>query len=538
MSATTSSRRFRPLLEREGTPRIAEALSQLTVDDLRRIALRTRVVSGTHSKSQMIQAIAHAMRRPAFLKDIVRHLSRDEVRVLDFLIGQSQGTLNVQQLAGHLESTVLDDCDWERIAELLDSLQAFGLLIRQRDELGQDAVFVPQDIHESLTGRLQPDRPAVPRVEDPVRPAASSPFSLLEDLFDFIAHAHKNEVRLTADRRVFKRAEESIKQTLCHPAADTFLPIAEERLGLPDHWQLLVDVALETGLVEESEGRLKSTGMVLEWMQRDRITLTRRALETAFRLHVPRTFPLVACYRCLEASPDTHWHGVDDLEAAVAETVLHPDPAPADLHAGVEWLTGLLFALGLLQYGEAEAGRRVYRLNHRALVVLGLEDYAPAAEEPFQIAVQPTFEVMAPSTAAFARRWELEQFADLRKRDVVLTYEITRDSVYHFLKQGGNAETLLAFLETHSARPAPQNVRFSVLDWSEAYGAVTFLDVMVLHCRTPEIAREIEATRSLQEYVRGRLSETDLIIARDGVAVVRAELGRLGYLPDPVTRHY
>lgn len=523
--------------QRPTTPRLVEALTHLTIEDQQRIAYQCHITCGTHSKSQMIQGISHALRRQDFLQSLLEQLSRDEKRVLDHLLWSRAGYHVHREISQDLAARVLENAEWERVQEVLDSLAGFGLVIRQTDGAAQDVLYIPSDVADSLEALLKErTRRTLPAASEPVKPVPSLPFSLLENLFDLLCYIHKNEVRLTADRRPFKRAADRIRETLAHPTGDIFLPFAQERLQLPDQWELLYGYALRSGSVAEENARLEVKPAIDGWLLLPRPEMTRLFLDHVLAHHLTRDRVLSAGVAVMESVGPGEWIALDDLGRAVSGSVLLTPPPDYHLTGALEWLTGLLHSLGLIERGLLPENREAIRKTVLFGWITGDVMAEPPLDEPFQLAVQPNFEALIPSVISFHERWRLEQFADLVRRDVLLTYRISRESVYLHLQRGGSAESILSILREGSARPLPQNVEFSIREWSEAYGSVSFRDVILLESRTPQISREIEATKTIVPHLRGRVSETCLIVARERIDDVRQELARLGYLPDPVVR--
>lgn len=253
--------------EHPHAPRLVEALSHVSLEEQQRIANQCQISCGTHSKSQLMQGISHALRRPSFVAGLVEHLSDDEKRVLDHLFWTPRTFHRQDPLIEELAAHVLPEAEYERISQLLDSLESFGLVLSHFDAKAGEEYFIPSDVASSIEGLVQQreDTDWAP-VDENVRPQASLPFLFLENLFDFIAFIHKNPVRLTAEQRLFKRARDQIRESLAHPSGNIFQPEALEELSLPGQWELLLDLSRRLEFLDESGDELAIRESFAQWI--------------------------------------------------------------------------------------------------------------------------------------------------------------------------------------------------------------------------------------------------------------------------------
>jgi len=148
-------------------------------------------------------------------------------------------------------------------------------------------------------------------------------------------------------------------------------------------------------------------------------------------------------------------------------------------------LTGPLFHLGLVKLARTpqsksdtltlfrltEAGRAaLHDIFRQPAESLGAASHAAPPEQPSQACwiVQPNFDVVVyldqatPRQLGFIERIGLRQKADA----AVVTYRLTRESIYAALEAGVEAGQLLQTLESGSQHPLPPGVARTLGDWA------------------------------------------------------------------------
>ena len=74
------------------------------------------------------------------------------------------------------------------------------------------------------------------------------------------------------------------------------------------------------------------------------------------------------------------------------------------------------------------------------------------------------------------------------------------------------AGDVINLLTELSPYPLPENLVLTIAQWVESYGQVTFLQLSLLECTTPEQAASIASARKYKEYVVGLYSPTAVIV--------------------------
>ena len=151
-------------------------------------------------------------------------------------------------------------------------------------------------------------------------------------------------------------------------------------------------------------------------------------------------------------------------------------------------------------------------LNDFALEIKTLTDPIYSLDEATSVYIQPNFEILVPRSAAWTVRWQLSQIAVLEQQDQMLKYRLDKTHLLNALKRGLPADEVLSILTKLSTYPLPENIVLTVSQWVESFGQVTFMQLSLLECSTPEQAAGIASSRKYQEYVLGLYSPTAVII--------------------------
>ena len=77
----------------------------------------------------------------------------------------------------------------------------------------------------------------------------------------------------------------------------------------------------------------------------------------------------------------------------------------------------------------------------------------------------------------------------------------------------------------------PENLVLTVQQWVESFGQVTFLQLSLLECASPEQAASIASSRKYREYLLGLYSPTAVIVRE--IVKLRKLLEKQGIYPSP-----
>jgi Helicase conserved C-terminal domain len=129
--------------------------------------------------------------------------------------------------------------------------------------------------------------------------------------------------------------------------------------------------------------------------------------------------------------------------------------------------------------------------------------------------VQPSFELLL-LQPDLPTVYSLLPFAQVNQVGMVSRLTLTRNSVLRGLEAGRNIEQIMKILEEHSQKELPQNVVYTLRDWTRSYKEVTISQVLLLDVPSEAIANEICSSPKLSAFGLRRIAPC--IIAVDSGA--------------------
>ncbi len=249
----------------------------------------------------------------------------------------------------------------------------------------------------------------------------------------------------------------------------------------------------------------------------------------------------------------------------VGSLVLEPN-IRTSLYGDLHWYGGTSRRLAMestLRRIETQAAVRVLEeLSRMGLVALGYD--APEAQQPSalkltswlrahytnhstsrppdvgQIILQPDFQILAMGPVPLSVLADLERFAVREKLDEsVVTYRITRDSVYRAFQETMTADAIQKALDEASDQPVPQNVLRSLHDWQRRYERIVIRRaITIVQVDDPDRLAAMLEDSKLRSYLH-KLDACTAWFASAHNARVEARLKALdilpGYSTDPET---
>lgn len=200
-------------------------------------------------------------------------------------------------------------------------------------------------------------------------------------------------------------------------------------------------------------------------------------------------------------------------------------------------LTGPLHWMGLVELGytaKSERGENTvpeaYRLTDAGAWLLGLESQPQFVESGGKLIVQPNFAVLALEPISDVVLSDLDQFAESQGGERVITYQLTRESMYRGQQAGWDAERVLTFLEQHQNAPIPMNVRRSLEEWEQSHRRITFHRNKVL-VQFADDEAQAESNAALKAFKPHKLSECYELVDGFGAGEVLSALRDAGWVP-------
>jgi Helicase conserved C-terminal domain len=120
-------------------------------------------------------------------------------------------------------------------------------------------------------------------------------------------------------------------------------------------------------------------------------------------------------------------------------------------------------------------------------------------------------------------------FAQIDQVGVVSRLTLTRNSLLRGLEAGKNIEQILQILERRSQKELPQNVVYTLRDWTRLYKEVNISQVLLLEAPSETLANEIFSSPKLKAFGLRRLAPCIIAVSSDvGLQELRRTLDKEG----------
>ena len=152
------------------------------------------------------------------------------------------------------------------------------------------------------------------------------------------------------------------------------------------------------------------------------------------------------------------------------------------------WVVHRLVLLGILDVAYEDGLLRAFRISDLGLRFFGDKPWNESEHVELPALVNPDFEVLVFPGMALEdeANLALSRFADRQESDPVKRYRLTRESVKRGVVSGLTAGGIVADLERFSRSGVPENIRFSLHEWTEGVEFVRCRDVKLLTTSTRE----------------------------------------------------
>lgn len=493
---------------------LSDYLHDIPLKALKRIAARLGVSVEYQARIKFVNAIDRAFWDGALVPRLIRTLSPEGRLALSLVVFSYDAGVSENILLRKMEK--LTGTRRREARDVLGDLVLSALIAGTGT--GEPVYFSPRGVAEQARHLLLGDTVVPPPDGRPV-PPASFP-RLMEDVIALLAAVYREPAPLTLKGSIRRNV---LEHALMSQSTEDGARKNEDG----DHRAAFVTEYLaERGLLR-FEGREATVTAELDgWLGLSMTGRTRDIISFALRYHLGDAATVIPFLGILaEMAPGA------GIRPSVLARFLHENTtAPggiARLQTRLAQIFEGLDSLGLLSPREdafimTDAGARFFRGEQLPL----------DGSISRHFSVQPTFEVLAGPELDPRVRFTLELMSCRKSRDVVVTSMLTRDGVARARARGMSAADILGFFETHSRTPLPQNVRFSIEEWANAFGGIFFEKVTVMRFRDPEVCNGVMHIPDVAPFIRERLSETVVIVPAERVRVIAAHLRRHGFLPE------
>jgi len=251
---------------------------------------------------------------------------------------------------------------------------------------------------------------------------------------------------------------------------------------------------------------------------------------------------------CLSACTPGHWYSVDSLLRTMKAQdpyILRPRQAAmgvsgfrsarnmltnwykSDGEVIVGMLSSTLHELGIvaLGYQQPQLATSDKPVNPYAFMITDLATACLKTEaEPLHssaastngrtLIVQPNFELLL-LQPDLPTVYSLLPFTQVNQIGVASRLTLTRNSVLRGLESGRNIEQIMQTLEEHSQKDLPQNVVYTLRDWTKQYKEVNISQVLLLDVPSESLANEICASPKLKALGLRRIAPCVIAVDSD-----------------------
>jgi Flp pilus assembly pilin Flp len=478
-----------------------------------------RVTPGTIGREALIDEILARVDLPEQRRAVARDLPPDAGRLLG-AIREAGGRREYRALGAALDLTAPSLREAAR--QLNRHLLAWPVWAQadDDDDVPGRALIVPRDV-------LAPRRP--PRdAPPPLEPIAalpaeqpSYPYSAAWDLLTVLQ-------RLEQRRLDWRDGDEERNATALRRLAPALWAVADDGRARPGYLPFLLELARDAGLVRVEEERFEPIVSALDPWRGQSFAGQTRQLFTRWR--AARDWPEAASQDDLQlanvewqtartaildelrACQVGAWYDVGTLALRIARLrsgllggSFHAARAsgPAGTReevtaAAVEVvLLGALVPLGLLAAGTHTVGKRVahaVRLTEVGAWLLGEQpepQLPPIGDRPLTVGADFELLLFQPIPR---RVWALGAIADLVRLDTASVYRLTEASVRRGIATGLSLDQIVTLLERGGRAPLPQNVAYTLREWTRDYAGVRLARALLLRPDDPTQGERLSAT--------------------------------------------
>lgn len=454
--------------------RLNECLNSADIDALRRIAETYHFECHRSSKNSLIQSILYHFNNRKFVLDKLSSLENEVYReTLLQLTADRRTTFSREELHAIAKRAAAGEAGTE--ADLVNKLLAEGWLYLLGANGGRKTYYFPEDLLKTIKEYM------ANHLRSQVESAAAPPIvyrddrlAIIRDTVHFLSFVKNNDIKLTMDGVIFKRQLSQLldsfevkEQPLSNPGWR--FGYGRRFHDYPDRFSLIYDYCYNRQLIaEEDAGSLRLTDNAETWIKRD----NKQNLLDMFRywrLLYRRPIPNISiAISTIARAAQTDWITVASLNSLLAQYVkeYYYDSQTIVMESRIYQM---MVHLGLLAHGKLTDGKNVIKLSELGRELL-LEEMTAGEEESsellsFPMLIQPNFDILLPASEAGTIDWQLSQFADLIRPDMMRLYRITQKSIRRGFQTGWTAKSIGDFLRRYAGQAVPANVLRMIEQW-------------------------------------------------------------------------
>lgn len=418
------------------------------------------------------------------------------------------------------------------VRNLIDSLWRVGLIIKfEMYYRNRPYVALVDEVRVAVSRLIVQELLAQWENEKLETYINSNPFELSQDIYAFLSHINNNEVRLTAKNVIFRKAAQKIEELFIAKSRYMDQPENEnsERFTFINNFLYMID------MIVYNEGVVYLNGnKVRDWLKlslMDKAKAVSSFMETYYLGNKREITEAANKIKLILLNTYDTPIKISTLEEIIKK--YHADMNFNYLSSNFKRILDHFVLIGMVEYLEDDKKELYIRLNKYGWGFYSNRSEAINDEEEKHFYIQPNFEIISTVNLNPMIRWELDSFCDIGKIERTIHYWITKGSIHRAMSNEKRIEEILGFLKNYSKSGVPQNVEYTVKGWAASYGNVSMMDIILLRCRSDELAKEISSIPAINESTVGKITERDLIINRASSDAVLDILVKKGYMAKP-----
>ncbi len=493
---------------------LRDYLHDIPLKALKAIAQSLEVPFEYGARIKLINAVDRAFWDGTMTERLLGEQTEINRRLISFLAFSFDAGVNEKALVQKMEKICGIESDAVRTAidELIPLALAGG--VKKDDNL----IFCPKGVAGQVRKTFINELLTLSGSAEPV-PSTSYP-NLLEDIFSFLAEAYKAGIPLTLMGKV--------KKTFLEKVFNGSITCTDTALRIPEDFRntFVVDYLKNRNLIVFERRRARATGKLNGWLQLTLTELYQDMISFALARTLKDDLSVIAFTGIIGET-----RAGSSVTAEGLAHFLHEWTMAYGDYARLESLTkeilAILYHMGLLSH----------KSGHFIMNEFG-DHFFNGKPIPMDnsmsgfFSIQPNFEIIAGPEVHPLIRFKLELLTNRKNRDMVLTYEVTQKGITRARERGMSTHEIIDFFESHSRTPVPQNVRFSIEKWADAYGCIYFDRVTLMRFRDESHCKSVMHLPEVKPYVKEQLSDTVIVITRDRIKKLTEILKKSGYHPE------
>ncbi len=528
---------------------LEERLGKLNIDDIMRFASLWQLDSGdsgrrlknskARSKKALVNFVAASIRDKGRIKNVISQLSDREKQILGVfalnnwileVFNLFMWDINESELGVYPYNVFSYDffSYYPRTAEL----KAKGILgrlllvrVRKYGTSGPMVYVVPSEFREAINAEFtsKPNPAISPEEEETIKERSSEGYTLLDDLFLFLSYVADGITLTPSLREIPKRTMDKIIGLLdvkTRSRLALLSAICKDLELIRETYIAAKPMLIATDKVEEflMQSREKRVMIILDALSSNYDRLDQMILKELKRLDADVWYDRYLFYKCVgnalfqERSRD--WFAVN--QRSMAKIFSH------------------LRLLGLLEEGKRQ-GIEDGKFKYAFLLKPAFFGIQSKPEERMRgLILQPNFEIIALPETPEDVLFLLTRISEMKTADKVHIFMLTKRSFLTAIDSGMDADMIIELLKSNAKVEIPQNVLYSMKEWSESYGKVELKKGVFLEA-DPELMRVLK--EKIREQVIREISDSSVITTKKGVLsdLIKEEEGLFLEAVDTIT---